>query len=164
MPRLMKQLNVKNQRELEQELSRLGSSLADARRSFNEQVIATEWIRSKVKINEEVSPDEMLEYYRDHLADYDFPTQARWEELMVRKNAIPEQRQQAYAELAQMGNEVWPRLAANPAPARRSSPKWPRPSRTASTPRKGGVHDWTTKGALKATASTTRYSRCRSAR
>ena len=31
VPRLMKQLDVKSQRELEQELSRLGSSLADAR-------------------------------------------------------------------------------------------------------------------------------------
>ena len=76
-------MNVNNQSELEHELARLGSSLADVRRAFNEQVIAAEWIHSKVKINEEVSPDEMLEYYKSHLTDYDYPTQARWEELAV---------------------------------------------------------------------------------
>ena len=73
IPELMKQLKVDNQRDLERELTRLGSSLADVRRSFNEQVIASEWIRSKVKINEEVSPDEMLEYYQAHLADFEYP-------------------------------------------------------------------------------------------
>ena len=44
-------------------------SLADVRRTFNERVIASEWIRSKVKVNEDVSPDELIEYYRAHLAD-----------------------------------------------------------------------------------------------
>ena len=51
-------------------------------RSFNEHVIASEWIRSKIKVNEEVSPEEMVEYYRDHRAEFEFPTQARWEELI----------------------------------------------------------------------------------
>src|SRR6478735_9291885 len=86
LPSLMKQVNVDNQADLEKELARLGSSLADVRRGFNEQIMASEWIRSKVKINEDVGPDEMIEYYRTHLADYDFPSRARWEELMVNKS------------------------------------------------------------------------------
>ena len=77
-------------------------------------MIASEWIRSKIKVSEEVSPEEMVEYYRDHRAEFEFPTKARWEELMVRKSGIPAQAQQAYAKLAQMGNDVWPRLSANP--------------------------------------------------
>lgn len=151
LPRLMKELDCKSQRELEQELSRLGSSLADARQSFNEHVIASEWIRSKIKVGEEVSPEEMVEYYRDHRAEFEFPTQARWEELMVRKSGIAAQAQQAYAKLATMGNEVWPRVAAGP-PA--STPVFGDVAKAKSegfNADKEGVYDWTTKGSLKAT-------------
>jgi hypothetical protein len=150
VPRLLKQLDCKSQRELEQELSRLGSSLADARQSFNEHVIASEWIRSKIKINEEVSPQEMVEYYRDHRAEFEFPTQARWEELSVRKSGRPAEAQQAYVKLAMMGNEVWPRLATNP-PA--DTPVFGDVAKAKSegfNAAKGGVYDWTTKGSLKA--------------
>jgi hypothetical protein len=148
MPELMKQLKVNTQQELEQELARLGSSLADVRRSFNERVIAAEWIRSKVKINEEVSPDEMVEYYQAHLADYDYPAQARWEELMVRKDRFDDPRQ-AWAELCHMGNEVWRRNAANPVrgPAFAEVAKAKSDGFTADD---GGIQVWTSKSALKA--------------
>ncbi len=150
LPELMKQLNVNSQHELEQELARLGSSLADARRAFNERAIASEWIRSKVKINEEVSPDEMLEYYQAHLADYEYPTQARWEELMVLKGRFRDPRE-AYAALAQMGNEVWQRGAeqATVGPAFAEVAKAKSDGFTA---KEGGVHEWTTQGALRAAA------------
>ena len=88
LPSLMKQLHVDNKRDLEKELARLGSSLADEQRSFNERIIAAEWIHSKVKVNEEVSPEEMMAYYQAHLKDYDYPLQARWEELAVRKDQV----------------------------------------------------------------------------
>ena len=39
LPALMKQVNVDNQRDLEIELARLGSSLADVRRGFNERIM-----------------------------------------------------------------------------------------------------------------------------
>lgn len=147
MPELMKQLKVENQRDLERELARLGSSLADARRTFNEKVIASEWIRSKVKVNEEVSPEEMLEYYRAHLADYDYPTQARWEELMVRKNRFNDTAE-AYAALARMGNEVWERGTAKQV-AGAAFAEVAKAKSDGFTAKDGGVHDWTTQGALK---------------
>jgi len=150
VPRLMKQLDVKSQRELEQELSRLGSSLADARQNFNEHVIASEWVRSKIKISEEVSPDEMVEFYQSHRADYEYPTQCRWEELTVRKSASPESARQAFAKLALMGNAVWPRIAANPQPATPVFADVAQAKSEGFNARQGGVHDWTTKGALKA--------------
>jgi len=148
IPELMKQLNVESQLELERELVRLGSSLADARRAFNEKVIAQEWVRSKVKINEEVSPDEMWEYYQAHLADYDYPTQARWEELMVRKNRFSHPGE-AYAEIARMGNEVWRQGMGQGV----RGPAFAQVAKAKSdgfTAQDGGVHDWTTQGALKA--------------
>jgi hypothetical protein len=148
LPELMKDLKVDNQRDLERELTRLGSSLADVRRAFNEKVIASEWVRSKVKINEEVSPDEMLEYYRANLAKYEYPTQARWEELMVRKDKFRDPKE-AYAALAQMGNEVWQRGSA----AAVQGPAFAEVAKAKSdgfTAKDGGLHDWTTKGALQA--------------
>ncbi len=113
LPSLMKQLHVDNKRDLEKELARLGSSLADEQRSFNERIIAAEWIHSKVKVNEEVSPEEMMAYYQAHLKDYDYPLQARWEELAVRKDRFKEPRE-AYAALAMMGNQVWQQHAQRP--------------------------------------------------
>jgi parvulin-like peptidyl-prolyl isomerase len=146
LPSLYKRLNVDNKRDLEKELARLGSSLADAQRAFNEQVIAGEWLRSKIKVNEDVSPDELIEYYRAHLAEYDYPSQARWEELVVRKNRFKDP-SKAFAELAKMGNEVWQngtkqpvRGAAFAEVAKKKSDGF--------TAKDGGLRDWTTKGAL----------------
>jgi hypothetical protein len=152
IPELMKELNVKSQRELEQKLSHLGSSLEDTKRNFNEKVIASEWIRSKLKgqYSEEVSPEEMVEYYRDHRAAFEFPSKARWEELMVRKSGIPAQAQEGYARLAQMGNEVWPLVSAG-APA--TTPLFGDVAKAKSqgvNASKGGLYDWTSKGSLKA--------------
>ena len=149
VPRLMEQLEVKSEPELERELLRLGSSLADARQAFNEKAIASEWLRSKVKINEEVNPADMLEYYQAHLADYEFPTQCRWEELVVRKNRFNHLRQ-AYAALAQMGNEVWPKVAANPNSPEPAFAEAAKAKSDGFNAKDGGVHGWTTKGALKA--------------
>jgi hypothetical protein len=152
VPRLMQELDVKSQRELEQELSRLGSSLADARQTFNEHVIASEWIRSKIKVNDEVSPEEMVAFYRDHRAEFEFPMKARFEELMVRKSGIPAQAQEQYARLAAMGNEVWPRVAANPPAATPLFADVAKAKSEGFNAAKGGQYDWTAKGALKAAA------------
>lgn len=149
VPRLMKQFKVDDERQLQRELVRLGSSLDDARRAFNEKVLAGEWLRSNVKVNEEINPADLLEYYHDHEADYDYPAQARWEELMVRKSRFKHPGE-AYAELAEMGNKVWQKVAAN-ADAR--GPAFADVAKAKSdgfTADDGGVHDWTTKGALKA--------------
>jgi PPIC-type PPIASE domain len=152
VPRLMKQLNVKSQRELAQELTRLGSSMEDAKRSFNEHVIASEWIRTKIKVSEEVGPEEMVEFYRDHRAEFEFPTQVRWEELTVHKGASPDDAKRAFTKLALMGNAVWPQMQANPAPDTPIFADVAKAQSEGFNAKDGGVHDWTTQGALKATA------------
>jgi hypothetical protein len=152
VPRLMKQLDAKSQRELAEELTRLGSSIDDAKQSFNEHVIASEWIRTKIKVSEEVSPEEMVAYYQENRAQFEFPTQARWEELTIHKGTSPGGAEQAFAKLAMLGNAVWPRMAANPAP---DTPVFAEVAKAKSegfNAREGGVHDWTTQGALKAAA------------
>jgi hypothetical protein len=150
LPALMKQVNVTNQRDLEIELARLGSSLADVRRGFNERLMAQEWIRSKVKVNEDVGPDEMIDYYRTHLTDYDFPSQARWEELMVNKSRFKDPAD-AYAELANMANQAYNegmrKGVQGPAFAEIAKAK-----SDGFTAKSGGVRDWTTKGAMQSKA------------
>jgi parvulin-like peptidyl-prolyl isomerase len=149
VPRLMKGLGVDSREALERELVRLGSSLADVRRTFQEREVVRFWVRSKVKINEEISPDEMLEYYRSHQADFEFATQARWEELTVRKNRFASPAQ-AFAELASMGNEVWQRAAAK---GGLNGPAFVEVAKARSdgfNAKDGGQYDWTHKGALKA--------------
>ena len=150
LPQLMKELKVDNQRDLEKELARLGSSLADVRRTFNERVIASEWIRSKVKVNEDVSPEEMLDYYHQHQADYDYPSEARWEELAVRKSRF-KSAAEAYAEIARMGNEVsWKETHGSVKDG--AFAEVAKAKSDGFTAKKGGVHDWTTKGALQCKA------------
>jgi hypothetical protein len=147
MPALMKQLSVDNQRDLEIELARLGSSLADVRRAFNERVIASEWIRSKIKVSEDVGPDEMIEYYRSHLKDYDYPSQARWEELMVRKSRFKDP-DEAIEAICQMANEAW-QEGVNQAVRGPAFAAVAKAKSDGFTAKEGGVHDWTTKGALQ---------------
>lgn len=150
LPSLYKQLHVDNKRDLEHELTRLGSSLADVQRGFNERVIAGEWIRSKVKVNEDVSPDQMIEYYKAHLTDYDYPSQARWEELAVRKSRFKDPAE-AFAATANLGNEVWQLGQSQPV----RGAAFADIAKTKSdgfTAKDGGVHDWTTKGALQCKA------------
>jgi hypothetical protein len=148
VPALIKQLKVEDERALEEELMRLGSSMEIVRRAFNEKAIAGEWLRGKVKINEEINPADLLEYYQGHAADYEYPAQVRWEELMVRKNRFNHPRQ-AYAEIAKMGNEVWPRVLGAPDPKTPVFTDIAKEKSDGFSARDGGVHDWTTKDALK---------------
>lgn len=150
VPRMMEELHCNSQRELEQELSRLGSSLDDTRRTFNEHVIASEWIRSKIKVSQEVTPEEMIEYYQTKRSEFEFPTQVRWEELMVRKSGIPAQAQASYAKLAMMGNEAWQRLQVNPPAAAPIFTEIAKAQSQGFNASKGGIYDWTSQGSLKA--------------
>jgi hypothetical protein len=94
----------------------------------------------------------MLEYYRAHQADYDFPAQVRWEELTVRKSRFA-QPAEAFAAIAEMGNEVWRRAAAVPGGVR--GPAFVEMAKARSdglNAKDGGQYGWTPKGALKTTA------------
>jgi hypothetical protein len=151
IPLLLKQMNVSSRPELERELCRLGSSLNDAKRAFNERVIASEWMRNKIKVDEDISPIEIHDYYQEHLTDYDFPAQARWEELMVRKSRFPDAAQ-AYAELARLGNEAWgpwQRRGAIPDPKQSIFSDVAKAKSDGFTAKDGGQYDWTNKGAKK---------------
>jgi parvulin-like peptidyl-prolyl isomerase len=142
LPKAMEKAGVHTPAELDAELRKLGSSLEKQRRGFAEQVLAKEMIRQHVKKDEEVTHEEMLAYYRAHQDEFSVPARARWEHLEVRFDKFPS-KEDAYRELAQMGNEVL-RGAPFAAVAQRRS--------QGIDAEKGGVNDWTNKESLRSNA------------
>jgi parvulin-like peptidyl-prolyl isomerase len=105
---------------------------------FFERGLAQEWMRKNVDLGDEIPHAELIAWYQNHLADYEFPAKARFETLTV-KTELKRSRQAAWDLLASMGNEV---LAGRPfaevAQARSEGP----------TARDGGRFDWTSRGSL----------------
>jgi peptidyl-prolyl cis-trans isomerase SurA len=135
---MMKEAGAANSIEYEQLLRSRGQSLDRMRKMFFERALAQQWLQSKVEVEEEIPHAEMIAWYENHLADYDYPAKARFEQLTVR--ITPEQpREIAWNKLAAMGNEVFQGAAfADVAKAKSEGP----------TAASGGGYDWTTKGSL----------------
>jgi parvulin-like peptidyl-prolyl isomerase len=138
--KLMKRVNVTTRRELEWKLQKLGTSLERERRSFSERELSRQWIHMQVKRDNEVTPDQMIAYYRQHIDEFTTPDRVKWEELMVRLDKYPDSNA-AYAAIARMGNQVLAGAKfAEVAKAASDGPTAPN----------GGAWDWTVKGALVA--------------
>jgi hypothetical protein len=147
IPLLMKQFNVGSQGELERKLCEMGSSLNDTKRAFNERVIASEWMRNKIKVNEEISPIEIHDYYVTHPTEYDYPTKVRWEELMVRKSRYASG-QEAYAAACAIGNDAWTVCRTIQDPKQPAFAEIAKAKSDGVTKDKGGQYDWTSEGSL----------------
>ncbi|NOY41455.1 MAG: hypothetical protein GXP26_06420 [Planctomycetes bacterium] len=152
VPRLIELLELKDNMELVEKLESFGSSLDDVRRQFNERTIAGEWLRQKAPKPKPVTHDQMLEYYQEHLAEYDFPAQAKWEELMVRFNRLDGDRAAAWRAIADLGNEIWQRASKHPGLRGPIFSELAKQKSHGFSADKGGLQDWTTKGALRSEA------------
>jgi parvulin-like peptidyl-prolyl isomerase len=95
-------------------------------------------VSDKIRKRPEVNHREMLKYYRENIDKYKFDSTARWEQLSVYFENV-DARDDAYAAVATMGNEVLQGAKLEAVARRRSQD-----SRAA----EGGLHDWTTKGSL----------------
>jgi len=138
LDKMMKRVNATSRRELEQKLRKLGTSVERERRSFSERELARQWIHMQVKRDDEITPDQMVAYYRQHLNEFTTPARVKWEELMVRSEKYPSG-DAAYTALARMGNQVL------------AGAKFADVAKAASdgaTAPSGGAWDWTAKGAL----------------
>jgi hypothetical protein len=143
LPKLMERFGVTSAAELDARFREFGWSLAKQQRMFGERTIGMAGVAQKIKLNPEVTHEEMLRYYNEHIQEYSFPAKARWEELAVRFDRFPT-RQAAYAAIVAMGNEVALGGAPLWAVAKRSSQGF--------TAAQGGQHDWTTQGSLASEA------------
>jgi hypothetical protein len=95
----------------------------------------------------------MLAYYQDHLKEYEYLAQVKWEELMVRFDKFEGgdnvRRATAWKALAEMGNEVWKQAAASPGVRGPVFAEVAKAKSHGFTAADGGIQDWTTLGALK---------------
>jgi len=138
LPRLVNDAGVANALEYDQLLRSRGQSLDRIRKTYFERALAQQWIQQKVIDDAEIPHAEMIAWYQNHLAEYEYPAKVRFEQLTVKVTAS-RPRGQAWTTLAAMGNEVMQgKPFAEIARARSEGP-------TAAT---GGAFDWTTKGSL----------------
>ncbi len=152
IPRLIKMLDIKDRNELVQVLEDSGTSLRDLRRQFNERTIAGEWLRQMTPKPKEVTHDQMLDYYSEHKADFEFPARVQWEEVMISFSRSNNDRTAAWQAITSLGNEVWQCVAKQPNLRGPIFTEIAKKESHGFTSQAGGQHDWTTQGALRSKA------------
>lgn len=150
VPRLMESVGVETRAELEEKLHSLGTSLPERRDEFVRTMIARQWLQNSVKINREVTHEQLVEFYHEHEADYAQPERVRWEELMVRFDKHPS-KSEAYAALARLGNAAYAAVTTAPAGEPAFATLAPQQS-DGFTAADGGGYDWTSQGSLASMA------------
>jgi parvulin-like peptidyl-prolyl isomerase len=134
---------VNTRAELDQKLLReLGTSLDREKRKWVESNAVGSWLREKNKTDKEVTPDQLLTYYQQHLDAFTTPARAKYEEMMVRFSKYPS-KQAALEAISQMGREVW-----NGAPFAEVA----KAKSDGATSNEGGQRPWTTPGSLASDA------------
>lgn len=141
LPRLMEAANVANSLEYEQILRSRGQSLDRLKKAFFERAIAQQWLQQALEAEAggEIPHAELIAYYQEHLAEYEYPARSKFEELCVRFGR-ERTREQAWGLLASMGNKVLSGEAF--AEVAKQGSEGP-------TAASGGTYEWTTKGSLR---------------
>lgn len=138
LPKLLERAEVDTPQALDAKLREIGHSLAKQRRAFGEKALGTHVMLQNINRRPEVSYDEMIEYYREHEADFSYKARGRWEQLTVLFSK--HSRQEARLLIGQMGDAVFYGTPF-PAVAKKGSEGF----RAAD----GGLHDWTQRGSLR---------------
>jgi hypothetical protein len=139
LPERIEEAGVGSRRELDAKLRASGSSLERAKRTFIEHGLASQWLWQQIDREPRISHREMLDYYREHVADFETPARARWERLTARKPRYGDARG-ARLKLAQMGNQVMQGMSV--ADVLRAQPQ-------DGVECEGGVQGWVTQGTLE---------------
>lgn len=139
LPQMIEKAEVNSAAELDGLLRTFGSSLDQQRRTFAEQLAAMQWRERNGNDSREVSHEELVNYYREHIEDYRIPAKCRWEQLSAHDSETFS-RTNSKKLIAKMGNKVWGG-ASFAAVAKRSSHGF--------TAEDGGQFDWTTKDSLR---------------
>ena len=135
---LMKRAKVKTRAEMDEKLRGLGTSLEREKRNFMQSMLAKQWIREQINFDEEVTHHQMQDWYQQHLAEFEKPARARWEELKVSFSSHSSRRE-AYAAMVSMGNRVQQGVPLAQVAAAESD---------GATSDDGGRQDWMAKGSL----------------
>jgi len=136
----MKEHNMTSLGQLERYLRSYGSSLEKQRQSFAERSLGQQKMRESIKIQPEVTHQEMLEYYRNEVQEFKVPAKARWQQLTIRFDRVRSDEVAGEA-IAEMGNQI----------AIGGRAFWAVAKEKSHDPQaeQGGVHDWTKWGDLE---------------
>jgi parvulin-like peptidyl-prolyl isomerase len=140
LPKMVAKAGCANRAELDAKLRTVGSSVDREKQSFFETTLAQQWLLEQVRREKEaeVTHEEMLAWYREHIAEYESPPKARWQQLTVRAGQMRE-KGEAYRRIAGLGNMVLDGVPLAEVAKKHSE---------GVTAADGGVRDWTTKGSL----------------
>ena len=105
LKQLMESAGVKSTIEFDAQLRAQGSSLRKMRKSWTVNQVVRYFLTQKIKVDSEVSHQELLSYYRDHEEDYAFKAKARWEQVMVRSDKFPSTLE-AKTKIVEIGNKI----------------------------------------------------------
>lgn len=138
LPKMLEAAQCTSSLQFDAQLRALGSSLRQYKQSWMDDQFVRYSLSQKMKGDDEVSYQEMKTYYDGHAAEYAFPAKARWEQLLIRFDRVPD-RETARRMIAELGNEV---VFGAPldAVAKRSSHDF--------KASEGGMQGWTTQGSL----------------
>ena len=128
--------------DLDNKLRAHGGSLDTQRIVFVERYMAIGWLRQQIKEQHEPSHEDMINYYREHMADWERPARARWEELTANFDQFPS-KEAAKEALMQWGNAVWYGTPFGDVAKAHSQ---------GFSAEEGGLNDWTTQGSLRSEA------------
>jgi len=139
---MMKRANVNSRHELNEKLKKQQSSLDIEKRAFMERSLAMQWVRQKIDLEQEITHEQRLVYYRENLSDFEHPAKVKWEQLSAHFDKYPSI-EEARAALAKMGNQVIDGVPFE---------EVARVGSNGSTSKQGGKFDWTQKNSLKSDA------------
>ncbi len=83
LPPLLRKYAAANEYELNQKLAEKGLSLDAKREAFRNSFLAKGFLHNKLGARMHVGLPEMLDYYNEHLHDFDRPAQVVWREVVV---------------------------------------------------------------------------------
>lgn len=141
-PRMMEAFEVEGEEALDAKLRSFGSSLKKAQQLYTEKTLGMILLKQKIDDDPKVSHQELLDLYESKKDSYFRPARVKYEELVVKIAKFPG-KAEAWAELADMGNEVL-RGAPLSAVAKRRS-------QGIGAATSGGQSGWTGKGSLVTT-------------
>ncbi|MGE3775965.1 MAG: peptidylprolyl isomerase [Pirellulaceae bacterium] len=133
---LMKAADIDSQDDprLDRLLRQNNSSLPLQMQAYKERTFGQLTVQRKLNVHIEVTHEQLLNYYREHVSEFQVPLRARWEQMSVLFKRVPE-KWVAGQMIADMGNQV--RFGGAPfevVAQKRSQEKHAA---------LGGYHDWT---------------------
>jgi hypothetical protein len=138
LPKMIDGEKIKSRAELFKAMKAAGTSIEEQRRLFLERSLAAQYVHKKVGDDKEITHEEMLRYYHEHLSDYETAPRAKWEHLMVRFSNY-KTKEEAWSKLAEWGNLILQGTSLSDVARKHSDDL---------SSEAGGLHDWTTQGAL----------------